>query len=493
MYTHKPSPIRRRTSPTHLIASIAIKIASILGVMGMLYIAYYRKFNFDEWLVIRSGWLIENSIDNSVHFLMPWTKILGYTSYFFESPDLLLTGTRVFVGITVISLLAIVFHNAYQKKTNNTWNPWIATTICLASGAFVSHAIEIRYDAVLLICWLSCWTLINSSPNRHKATALGTLIGILLLHHWKGLFFGFGAVVFIWYRSEIWRLYRIYVTAGIFLVVSAWFIFIISSGLISEQAKHYAQFLTIGHDFPKVGAYEALKKRLQMDFTWWAIVVPLFAMGTIKSIISRQRASVFWWLLTPTAFIAVHPRPWDYMLVPIVPFISILAADGLSFLGRIRLTKGHQSTLTLAFTLILAYTVLDQYQGAFKKSLHHDAEILKTFQIFSTEKDTVLDPAGVLYYIKPSDKEWYLDSLFLNEAVQGRWFQSTLTSPLKSSVIVWSYRIDWLPQKTKETLRENYTSACGWLWLKKTDLRLEEVREKCPYKLDRPLQNYWGY
>ncbi|MEN9437963.1 MAG: hypothetical protein RIR09_2618 [Pseudomonadota bacterium] len=102
MYTHEPSPIKQKISPAHLIASIAIKITSILGVMGMLYIAYYRKFNFDEWLVIRSGWLVENSIDNSVHFLMPWTKIFGYTSYFFESPDLLLIGARVFVGITVI-------------------------------------------------------------------------------------------------------------------------------------------------------------------------------------------------------------------------------------------------------------------------------------------------------------------------------------------------------------------------------------------------------
>ena len=102
MYTHEPSPIKQKISPAHLIASIAIKITSILGVMGMLYIAYYRKFNFDEWLVIRSGWLVENSIDNSVHFLMPWTKIFGYTSYSFESPDLLLIGARVFVGITVI-------------------------------------------------------------------------------------------------------------------------------------------------------------------------------------------------------------------------------------------------------------------------------------------------------------------------------------------------------------------------------------------------------
>lgn len=469
-----------------------------VGALACLFVsaACVRQLNFDEWLVLRTGWLLQNNVASGLHFMMPYTYMCGYLANHI-SVNACILALRLAVAIALLSTIFWTFSQVIRNRLATA----IALLFCLTNGAFVSHAFEFRYDAVILCCWLLAWGISQSSLH-HRAAILGVIVGVLTCHHLKGMFFA-GLLSILVMTNLCLRRRELVIfisTAGATLL--AWAGYLTMANLLHEQLAFYKQFLSLSSATTGVGILESLGDRLKTDSAWWKLSLACCAVHAWRWRPTRGSFGLYMGVV-PIFFIALHPRPWDYMLAPIIPFVAVSAALGflkfwttiISRASSIALAIRYRPAITwtlIALSLFPLTTGTQSYTLALETNFRDETALLSQFRQIMRNDDRVLDPTGALYFVAPFDTEWYLDTLFLPQLRSNHWMTATITQGEAATVVVNSYRKNWLPQVLRARLEETHEPACGWLWLRKSDVRLKLLRNVCPQPESRYLVNYWG-
>lgn len=477
-------PIHKKAASASLtLLGSAVVVTTLFAIQGLI-----RRLNFDEWLVLRSAWLIFNQEANNLHFLMPWTWLTGQL---IQNTHDVTTPIRL-SRVIVVTLTLFTLWTALRSNHKCTATALRAYVLTLSCGAFVAHAVEFRYDAVIICAWLSAWGL-STELTTKRLVGIGVLIAILTLHHMKGLFFAIALTVYIMALTKnnarkAWRAIFI----GATLPLAAWVIIISNNNLLQEQFDIYFQFAKIGTETQTIPLWDALWPRIKVDIFWWIIVIAASAWAII---IDRKNPTVrrtFFFATVPIFFIFLHPRPWDYMLTPVIPMLASLSTTylGESKKGNISSMKG----LTLQRGALILTTALGllTHIHALKATGGSDLNALSLIAKIKNDHDTVLDPVGAVYFIKPVSPDWYLDGLFRSQLTNSKWDPTGQTKNINASIIVDSYRLRWLPEDKKNKIVQNYENICQWIWLKKDDPRKTTLTNQCPKNESNTLKNYWG-
>lgn len=439
-------------------------------------LALGRTVNFDEWLVLRSAWLLSTGHDSNIPFLMPMTALIGQLASSEYLPSLLVPALRMAAFALVLSSLLF----GICRQTRDTFTVCLAVLLTMASGAFYTHAIEFRYDLVILCCWLSAWGLL-AQPGPRTALWLGILSAILATHHTKGLFYAawLGAVslAFLPRSTTTWKSFVL----GFALTTMLWVTFLLAQGHAHQAWQVYEQFATLGATHPRVSAWQSLHPRLAADGAWWLLILVLLIIGKVRH--RRWAPSPSAALaIAPLAFILLHPHPWDYLIAPLVPFLALVAAQEVShwvnFKGRQFALRWGPATL-VCIALLSANTLMHSHASRNAA----DLQVLDATQRLMRTGDRVLDPSGVLYMVQPTDTAWYRDTLWPGNAAAPDWSRATW--------VVASYRLKWVDPQWERNLSTHHRQACGWLWLHENDMRLKDMRAACTTPPKHRLANHW--
>ena len=472
--------------PAHRSPTLAGVLTLLALVLSLLFVTqgYVRRLNFDEWLVLRSGWLIATHEDSHLHFLMPWTWFAGQITLSSDNVTLPVTFLRALISTATLGALWL----ALKANLDNRQQALCAFLLTLSCGAFVAHATEIRYDAVILTTWLSAWGLI-ARPTPARLFALGMLIAVLATHHTKGLFLAGSLLTYALVQTRqsqhhAWR----QILLGMLPPTVIWLGILIYQNALAEAVALYVQFAQLAHELTHVSTWEALGPRIILDWPWWFFVLLTCTTGLRHMLYEVRIRHTLFFALTPTAFVLLHPRPWDYMLAPLIPMMASLSTASMSalFSRNQHLAQRHRLA-SLIIVLLVAFGI-QSHVHALRSTHHTDLQALQLLNRMQTPEDRVLDPSGAVYFIRPATPEWYLDGLFRDRLSAGTWRPDAATD---ASIVVDSYRLRWLPT-TRQRLSQSYAPVCQWIWLRHDDPRIRPMRRACAAHQPTPLRNYWG-
>lgn len=443
-----------------------------------------RRLNFDEWLLVRSSWLIAADTKGNIPFFMPLTAALSTVHDRVPAPSTLLLALRC-AAFTLITLcLLFAFRQHEQDRATRA----LALLLTLSSGVFLAHGFELRYDIVILTAWLVAWGLAaRTRPGVTTALAWGLLAALLAVHHTKGLFYAACLVVLV--TPAMWRLRR--PSAAFWLSMTAallaWLAWLLWSQHWPEAWRLYREFATLGVQHDRQTAWTTLTPRVRTDMTWWLLT----GFAGLSLILRLRRGELrpshqAWWVMPPVVFIALHPHPWDYLLAPIIPFLALMAARELVHLAR-QHVSWPASTRVMLGAMIVAALGGPHVLHTVAARGHLDRQTLNLAHELKQDGDHVLDPSGALYMMAPASPDWYRDTL---------WSSSTpTTTPAaaweRASIVVETYRLKWITPEWAEELSKHHVRACGWLWIRQDDPRLSSFRARCPPSVDHQLLNYW--
>jgi hypothetical protein len=486
--SHAQRPLTRshmenRTSnvTNHTLLATALALTTLMLIQSSI-----RRPNFDEWLVLRSGWLMASHEPSNLHFLMPWTWMAGQLGSHIQSATALIATLRLMTTLAVLTTLWWALREQHRSR-NQALQAYVLTLSC---GAFIGHGIEFRYDAVVLWSWLAAWGLL-ACPTPTKFVALGALIVVLALHQTKGAFFAVSLLAVTWLSARqscpaIWRR----LLMGALIPAMAWCWLLTDQGLLLEQLAVYAQFAGLRAELGGP-TWTDLMAQLQNDAWWWLLMAASAALSISRWHRDRSLHITLLLGLTPAMFMVLHPRPWPYMLAPCIPFIASLSVASLNSLTLQEPRKRlHAYGLAVA-CLGLAVFSVQNHLHALQASGRSDLKALDLLRAVQTPHDRVLDPSGAAYFIKPIAPDWYLDGLFRHRLAQEAWQPAPANSPELPSIVVRTYRLDWIPSFSADMVHRHYEQACHWIWFRKGDARTHILQKNCPADGEELLLNYW--
>ncbi len=87
--------------------------------------------------------------------------------------------------------------------------------------------------------------------------------------------------------------------------------------------------------------------------------------------------------------------------------------------------------------------------------------------------ERVFDPSGLVYFLPPCTREWYVDTLFESGARTGTWMaDAAALSPQACPWVLFTYRIGMLPEPVRSNLAWGWERRAWGLGLRRTDARL---------------------
>ncbi len=469
----------RLLSPIHLVWFFPLVL--------LVIVALFRRPNFDEWLVLRAGWLVVTGEPSGLHFLMPFTWLAGVLATRFSDVAVPVVLLRLLVTTAVLAMLWW----ALRRQLDGVIAVGAALFLCLVSGVFVSHAIEFRYDAAILVLWLWCWGIAAGEIRARGYLLLGGACVLLALHHTKGLFYAAGLGFYVVTVARCQPRQMAYFILGIAVTIVAWLLVLLFHGLVDEQLGIYRQFSSLALESARVPPWEALKARISADAVWWLVVMPAAAIGLSRRIVGGHWIAVSFFLAVPALFILLHPHPWDYLLVPLIPPLSVLAVEG----GGWIVTRLSGRTRRFSAFLLVS-TLLVSVAGGYVQSLQADGSedlyLLRELSRQIRDDDTAIDPVGAVFFMPAFDEQWYLDTLFRDQLREGDWMKRTVADFDKATVVVASYRLGWVEEVAEAGLSSRYENVCRWLWMRPGDDRIPQLRERCGTSRWEGLLNFWG-
>jgi hypothetical protein len=174
------------------------------------------------------------------------------------------------------------------------------------------------------------------------------------------------------------------------------------------------------------------------------------------------------------------------MLVLPIPFISIQATYGAIFFT----TRYSLRLFVLIIILIfsLQYFIFNrcsflEFVNVKNFSMTNQIETLRLLKQNISPEDTILDPSGLAYFVKPVTREWYSDTLFSHKIESGHWMNDLKEHiPNQCNWLLNTYRLSMLDKQCTRMLTENYRHFGKGLYLRSDDYRLKKIHNK--------LENY---
>lgn len=470
--------------------------AIVLAVLVILLVAATRQLNFDESLALHSGWLYVTGSMNGLGFLMPVVLLIGSFAWLIPDPAVVLTGLRFLVVLSMgLVFLAAKIH---MKLPLTFFVIWVLFT--LSNGAFLTHALEFRYDWAILVSWIGAFILI-AGRSQIKYILLGVICAWLLFHHLKGVFYAGWLYLFvmvaIYLDGTVASRTRSWVQLNVSLVafVTAWILIVLSLGRMEDLINLYIRFFELSREVVVEQSFSHVLYRLQKDAWWWV----LSAIGMAFILVSRRHSPEILWAIVfaavPAVFVVLHPLPWAYLIAPIVPFVAFITVTSIYQLLVWSSRKGAQIrpglVVVLATLVFLAATLkeaIPQYQDNW---LPGTASVLRVIKAHAKAGDTVVDPSGTVYFIQPVHPEWYSDTLFRELAKQELWQKSLEHSVSLADWALNSHRLGWLTDGATVRVQEQMPVVCGPVRMRAEDPRYDTLKEGCEIQHMDQIESNW--
>lgn len=456
--------------------------AALLGAGVFLVVAVGRALNFDETLALHAGFLLWSGDPARPALVMPWTALLGAWTHLVEDPATTLRYARLASAATV--LLALVgFATAAGRGLGE--RAWIVA-LSLGTAAFVTAGLELRYDtAVLLALLLGATAALRAGADRAGAErAQGLALAALAAHGLKGLSLAapllFGA---LWLCPGPAARRRL--GAAALAGLAAWLGLVTATGHLGGLLDDLRLYAGLAVDVPRVPRLEALGDDARPDAIFWLAAgaaglatLPALRPGRASPPVPSPAppAPVHADLvLLGVALVAAspwltHPHPWPYMLALPVPFAAALVVRRLGDLARAR--PGLVWGLGGAAALLsrLGADPLEVHRRGLESRRDRLEGQLRTLRDLAQPGDRAFDPAGIAWFLRPCDAEWYLDTMFLPALEAGAWM-ATPPSPERCAWTVSSTRTEFLPAGRKAALDAGWEPFDGPLSLAPGDPR----------------------
>jgi len=436
---------------------------SLTGLAGAAFVglALFRRLNFDESLALRAGWLDLAGEPSAPAFLMPWTLLAGGVGHAFADPGAVLICLRALAAGGV----AWAFLGALRAAGLSDSGIAAASWLAVANAAFLTHALEFRYDAAVLILLLVAFRLLI---QRDSTVALGAVAAGLALHHLKGVYYAVGVVALLLLQStERWRDMR-RLLLGAALSGAAWLALLAPLGLLVrfvESLRTYVS-LAVGGGRAPVGA--ALGPVLLDDLAWWLLALVVLGQRALRRARSpSDRPDVVALALAALGigFWVVHPHAWAYLAALPVPFLALVVIRALARDPGAR-RWGAAAALAGGLLQIVsgAAPPLAQVPRALAAPVAPEIALLRELKASLQPGDRVLDPAGLLYFVPPCVHEWYVDTLLVERVRAGTWMSELGPGvPRACTLALNSYRLNALPRGALEDLAQDFVPLASGL------------------------------
>jgi hypothetical protein len=488
----------------------AVRLFALLAaapfLLAWLYLALTRRLNFDEALALRAGyWTLEHA-PSSPPFQMPFTLGLGGLGHLAADPATVFVLSRcVVVAGLVAGALSVLLSRGLVPSA-------CFALLCLLQGDFVSHGFEFRYDAALIIGLLFALACLERAKPR-DFLCLGMLTAWLAAHHLKGLYYAaclvsFSLATLAVDSEERSRRARSFAT-GFTVVALAWITLVLLVGKPSELVTTYSVFYRLSQlQFPDGGARVVLEPSFAHNPAWWfvagsSVVVVLVTLAR-KPLTEATRDKRLWPVLFSLAglvFLALHPRPWQYMVAVSVPFLALTVLDAAQIIRH--RVRPSSFALALALVGLLQWQLtearpLAPYQRAWEAPATPEVASLRLLRRLTPPSDRVLDPSGLAYFAPSCGSEWYADALFFQWARQGAWM--TELAPRELTTCRWAlqtYRLRMLPEGARSLVEKHFVPLEGGGGILVQRDHAEEAQAALehltpPASLPRrELENYW--
>ncbi len=458
---------RRRRSTTPAL------VAAALVLTAWANLAVTRRLNFDEALALRSGYWAFGDVPSSPPFWMPFVLMVGSLGRLVNDP-----GT-VFVLARLISLGLVTASGALLVRSRGLLAGAVFALLCLTQSEFVAHGFEFRYDAAIL-SGLMLGALCLERGSTRAFLALGVLVAWLAAHHLKGLYFAaslgaLGVLAAVTSKSEVSvKLLRL---AGGFLGAAAlWLALTAALGGLHDLSSTYSFFYRVSRvEVPYARPGVVLAPSLSWNPAWWAAVLASLVL-VVGSVVRQPLAKLtrdrrIWPVLIACvglAFVALHPRPWQYMLAVPVPFLSLVIVDAAPIARRSLSTVRARALAAVAAALaVVALQLLgdsqpwEPFEHAASAPRASEVATLRLTKSLVAPSDRVLDPSGLVYFTPSCSAEWYTDSLFYRLAQRDEWM-TRLASELDSCrFLLRTNRIRMLPEQARTRAETDFVTMPG--------------------------------
>ena len=432
---------------------------ALLAAAIYLALALTRRLNFDEALALRAGWLDLAHIQASPAFLMPWTLFAGAVGHLVRDPGavfMLLRGAVV-LGVSVSFVLAA---RAADLRMGGVA---VAAWLALASAAFATHGLEFRYGSAILILLLLAYRfIVRGSPFW-----LGTVSGLMALHHLKGAFFATGTIVVatILFRRRRRDVLRI--VLGAVLALGSWTLLVAGLGLLPRFVASLADFYALAEGAVRAPLAQTMGPVLRRDLAWWCCVLVALIMGALRRKEEKDRRLVALLALATLgiSFWVLHPHAWPYLAALPTPFLCLAAASAIA---RARPAFGA-AALALLVGLIVQFEIgapppFAHLVAAARAPMKPEVTLLRAVRKGFARDDRVLDPSGILYFVPPCTEQWYLDGLYAQRLAAGRWMADLRDDvPSRCTLALDTYRLAALPPQALDDLRRRFRPVAGGL------------------------------
>lgn len=463
---------------------------ALLAVAGSLFVASAatRALNFDESLALRSGWLHLEGVDASPAFVMPATLMYAGVARLAGDPGTTFVALRLLVASSVLGALIYALTSPGISRATGL----LGATIVLLQAAFATHAYEFRYDAALVVAWLVAfrWWMENRD-GALRNIFFGILVAWTAFHHLKGVYLAAALVAMALPRLH--RSSRRWMFLGMAGAGLGWVGLLAAAGLFSPALELYAGFLGAAAESSRTAVWAALGDHLRRDLVWWLVAVAALA-ATVWRLRRRTAASlhraVVLFALIPLGFVALHPKPWPYLLVPAAPFLALAISE--TAMRRRLLAPGGLLVALAAYPLLTGHWIGSPYAAAFRAPMGAEVASLRALRQTSERGDRVVDPSGLAYFLPPCRAEWYVDALFEERADAGTWMARPLSdvAPDDCRWALVTIRLNVLPPADLHWIRREFVLVGGSLLLRHDDPRLGE--ETAVHQLPRSrLESYW--
>ncbi|MBW2533409.1 MAG: hypothetical protein JRI55_18100 [Deltaproteobacteria bacterium] len=463
-----PTPESFEAAPGRLLRAL-LWVTLVLLAGGFVFLAVWRRLNFDEALALRAGWLLVHGVPAEPPFHMPMVYALGWLGTLVADPGVVFLVGRLVVVVSVLGLLAWALAPFTRPTTLG-----VAILLALSQATFVVHGLEFRYDWALLVGWLAAHRLVLK--NRFQGYfGLGLIAAWLAAHHLKGLYLAVALTLMVAVAAGVSsvdrgrRFGRFCWGAAVGALVWVGVSYALRLG--RELGSVYPVFLDLSRaaDY-RMPLWDALGDALWRDAGWWlgaSSAVVATAIGILRSRRRWQQPEI--WMLAfavvPLGLLLVHPRPWAYMLALPAPFLALLMARQLVSLARAM--DARAVAVVVAATLAIHFGATRSlpwiaYADSIAAPRAQQVETLRLLRSQSLAGDRIIDPSGMAYFLPPCTREWYLDSLFEILADKGVWMRELGEVELADCRwLLNTYRVSWLPDPTLERLQREYTLVPG--------------------------------
>jgi hypothetical protein len=405
--------------------SIAGQLLWAVTLVGLGLLSWHKGLNFDESLALRSGWLALQHADASPVLWSPWTLVLGSAAHAVDDPAIVLRLAR---GLAVVWISSGVWANTHGRDLGYGA---LALLLGCCFDPVIAHLVEFRYDASLL--GASLWYVARlRDPERPLSVGAGLWLGLLATHQLKGLALAaLLLAISVLVRPSLRQLRSL--CAGALAFSGAWLLLSLALGQGARLCEGYLLFLELAQVSPPPaldvrGSLPALFVLVlaAVGLSLWRAPAGAPLVPSFQRLLAQHAA----WLAFAVLAV-VHPRLFAYHLTPIELSLALVVATELQ-----RLSPGRLWLFAAAVPLA---SMLGSWSGRAGSSaaiqrllrtpLAATITTLRAVRSAQRPGDRVFDPAGVLYFMPPCGREWYLDSLFAEWAQQGRWMYAPLSPP----------------------------------------------------------------